>query len=160
MQRVEEQRAKHVQIEQELNELHRRKFIDLEEKYEHSLSAERDEHEHRIQTLLNQLDQMKNELEHLQSTTMTERQDLARKLQDVFETALFKGSAKVNRAQSNITNAPVSPLPIAQSKSNNSVVVDAQRKGLTMSNTFVFTASLNGKRRSTRPTSTFARIDD
>lgn len=94
-----------MQIEDELGELHRRKLGDVEEKYEQILSNERREHENRIQTLLNKLDQMKSELERLQSTTMTERQDLARKLQDVFETALFKGSIKTtlpNRDMENI----------------------------------------------------------
>lgn len=39
---------------------------------------------------------MKDEIERIQSTTIAERQDLAKKLQDVFETALFKNSNKIN----------------------------------------------------------------
>lgn len=93
-----------MQIEQELNELHRRKLSDLEEKHEQILSQERYEHENRVQILLNKLDQMKNEVEQIQSTTNAERQDLAKKLQDVFETTLFKNSMKPNFSQPEIMN--------------------------------------------------------
>jgi hypothetical protein len=103
---LEEQHTKHVQIEDELSELHRRKLGDVEEKYEQLLSNERREHENRIQTLLNKLDQMKSEFDRLQSTTMNERQDLARKLQDVFETALFKGSIKTPLPSHDAENIP------------------------------------------------------
>lgn len=104
---------KHVQIENELNELHRRKLSDLEEKYEQILTAERQENEGRIQTLLKKIELMKNDLERIQTTTMTERQDLARKLQDVFESALFKGSTK-----STFTSSDASPpsIEISQMK--------------------------------------------
>jgi hypothetical protein len=95
-QRLEEQHTKHIQIEEELNELHRRKLLDLEAKHEQILSNQHHEHENRVQTLLNKLDQTKNEIERIQSTTLAERQDLAKKLQDVFETALFQGSTKPN----------------------------------------------------------------
>ncbi len=106
-QRLEEQHTKHLQIEEELNELHRRKLSDLEEKHEQILSNERHEHENRIQILLNKLDQMKNEVERIQSTTIAERQDLAKKLQDVFETALFqRSSTKTNFLQNEIINSP------------------------------------------------------
>ncbi|CAF4637401.1 unnamed protein product [Rotaria sp. Silwood1] len=104
-QRLEEQHAKHIQIEEEINELHRRKLSDLEEKHEQILSHERHEHENRVQVLLNKLDQMKNEIEQIQSTTNAERQDLAKKLQDVFETALFKGSTKINFSQNEPINS-------------------------------------------------------
>ena len=106
-----------MQIEEELNELHRRKLADVEEKYEQILSNERREHENRMQTLLNKLDQMKNELERLQSTTMNERQDLARKLQDVFETALFKGSIKTTLPTSETANIAPSLGHISSSDS-------------------------------------------
>jgi hypothetical protein len=52
---------------------------------------------------------MKNEIEQIQSTTIVERQDLAKKLQDVFETALFKGSTKTNFSQNEIINSPRPP---------------------------------------------------
>ncbi|CAF2011176.1 unnamed protein product [Rotaria magnacalcarata] len=103
-QRLEEQNAKHIQIEQELNELHRRKLVDSEEKHEQIVAHERYEHENRVQVLINKLDQMKHEMEHIQSTTNAERQDLAKKLQDVFETTLFKGSTKANFQQNEILN--------------------------------------------------------
>ncbi|CAF4552965.1 unnamed protein product, partial [Rotaria magnacalcarata] len=80
-------------------ELHRRKLVDSEEKHEQIVAHERYEHENRVQVLINKLDQMKNEMEHIQSTTNAERQDLAKKLQDVFETTLFKGSTKANFQQ-------------------------------------------------------------
>jgi len=99
-QRLEEQHLKHVQIENELNELHRRKLSDLEEKYEQILTNERQDNEGRIQTLLKKIELMKNDLERIQTTTMAERQDLARKLQDVFESALFKGSTRSTFASS------------------------------------------------------------
>ena len=106
-----------MQIEDELSELQRRKLADVEEKYEQILSNERREHENRIQTLLNKLDQMKNELERLQSTTMTERQDLARKLQDVFETALFKGSSKTTLPNHDMENIAPASTNVQPSKS-------------------------------------------
>ncbi|CAF4724186.1 unnamed protein product, partial [Rotaria socialis] len=107
-QRLEEQHAKHIQIEQEINELHRRKLVDSEEKHEQIVAHERYEHENRVQVLINKLDQMKNEMEHIQSTTNAERQDLAKKLQDVFETTLFKGSTKTNFQKNEILNPPSS----------------------------------------------------
>ncbi len=95
-----------------MNELHRRKLSDLEEKHEQTLSQEHQEHENRVKILLSKLDQMKNELERLQSTTIAERQDLAKKLQDVFETALFKSSSKANFSQNEIVdNSPPPPPP-------------------------------------------------
>ncbi|CAF3017810.1 unnamed protein product [Rotaria sp. Silwood2] len=127
-QRLEEQHTKHIQIEQEINELHRRKLSDLEEKHEQILSHERLEHENHVQILLNKLDQMKNEVEHIQSTTNAERQDLAKKLQDVFETTLFKGSKKINFPQNEPPNSsssiqfnqPKLPLSDTQVKIKNS----------------------------------------
>jgi hypothetical protein len=111
IQRLEEQHAKHIQIEEELNELHHRKISDSEEKYEQIISSERQEHENRVEILLNKLDQMKNQLEDIQSTTIAERQDLAKKLQDVFETALFQGSTKTNHnSSSSSTNQIKSQL--------------------------------------------------
>jgi hypothetical protein len=86
------------------------------------LSNERHEHENRIQTLLNKLDQMKNELEHVQSTSIAERHDLARKLQDVFETALFKGTTK--------TNSSPPSVQISQTRSQS---IDSQIKGKNIS---------------------------
>ena len=105
-----------MQIEEELNELHCRKLSDLEGKHEQILSNERHEHENRVQTLLSKLDQMKNEIEHIQSTTNAERQDLVKKLQDVFETALFKGSTKINLSQNETNNLPSSSTQFSQIK--------------------------------------------
>ncbi|CAF2492428.1 unnamed protein product [Rotaria sp. Silwood2] len=127
-QRLEEQHTKHIQIEEEINELHHRKLSDLEEKHEQILSHERLEHENHVQILLNKLDQMKNEVEHIQSTTNAERQDLAKKLQDVFETTLFKGSKKINFPQNEPPNSsssiqfnqPKLPLSDTQVKIKNS----------------------------------------
>ena len=119
IQRLEEQQSKHLQIEEELNELHRRKFVDLEAKYEQILSHEQQDHQNRVQILLSKLDQMKEEIERIQSTTIAERQDLAKKLQDVFETALFKGTTKLNLPLSDLPNSsnntprePVPPPPV------------------------------------------------
>jgi hypothetical protein len=117
-----------LQLEEELNELHRRKLSDLEEKYEQILSHERQEHENRVQILLNKLDQMKNEIEKIQSTTIAERQDLAKKLQDVFETALFKGSTKSNFSPNELTNQS---LPPPSSLQMNHQLLDTQIKGIT-----------------------------
>lgn len=114
-QRLEEQQSKHLQIEEELNELHRRKFADFEAKHEQILSHEQQDHENRVQILLGKLDQMKDEIERIQSTTNAERQDLAKKLQDVFETALFKGTTKMNVPLSDLptssNNTPREPVP-------------------------------------------------
>lgn len=114
-QRLEEQQSKHLQIEEELNELHRRKFADFEAKHEQILSHEQQDHENRVQILLSKLDQMKDEIERIQSTTNAERQDLAKKLQDVFETALFKGTTKMNVPLSDLptssNNTPREPVP-------------------------------------------------
>lgn len=105
-----------MQIEEELNELHRRKLNDLEEKHEQILLNERHENENRVQILVNKLDQIKNENERIQSTTIAERQDLAKKLQDVFDTALFKGSTiKPNFSQNEMIQSllpPPPPLPL------------------------------------------------
>lgn len=126
-QRLEEQHLKHVQIENELNELHRRKLNDIEEKYQQILANERQENETRTQTLLGKIEQMKIELEQLQTTNMAERQDLARKLQDVFESALFKGSNK-STVPSNDRSPPSlkSSQPIVLNRSQPS---DTQAKG-------------------------------
>jgi hypothetical protein len=126
---LEEQHTKHIHIEEELNELHRRKLSDLEEKHQQILVNERHEHENRVEILLNKLDQMKNEIEQIQTTTIAERQDLAKKLQDVFETALFKGSTtKTNFSQNEIINSPrPSALQINQIKSQ---LTDTQIKGI------------------------------
>jgi len=72
---------------------------------------------------------MKNEIEQIQTTTIAERQDLAKKLQDVFETALFKGSTtKTNFSQNEIINSPrSSSLKINQIKS---LLPDTQIKGI------------------------------
>lgn len=125
-QRLEEQYAKHIQIEEELNELHRRKLLDLEQKHEQILSHERYEHETHVQTLFNKIEQMKNEMEHIQSTTNAERQDLAKKLQDVFETALFKGSTKPAVSQNEVISTSLLPTHINQIKS---LPNDSQVKG-------------------------------
>lgn len=75
------------------------------------LANERQEHENRVQILLSKLDQMKTETERIQSTTIAERQDLAKKLQDVFETALFKGSTNTNLPQNEIKKISIPPAP-------------------------------------------------
>lgn len=131
MQRLEEQQAKHIQIEEELNELNRRKLTDLEQKYEHTISNERQEYENRIKILMNKLDQMKNEFEKLQSSTMAERQDLAKKLQDVFETALLKGSNKAIMPSTDVSNLSptVSAVTSAPISSFRSQPTDTQVKG-------------------------------
>lgn len=112
---LEEQHSKHVQIEEELNELHRRKFADLEAKHEQILSHAHRDHENRVQVLVSKLAQMKEEIERIQSTTIAERNDLAKKLQDVFETALFKGTTTLN--------LPANELPT--SSSNNTPRVES-----------------------------------
>jgi len=111
-QQLEEQHTKHVQIEEELNELHHRKLTDLEEKHEQILANERQEHNNHVQILLSKLDQMKTEIERIQSTTIAERHDLAKKLQDVFETALFKGATPTSLSQNEIKKIPLPSLPL------------------------------------------------
>jgi hypothetical protein len=71
---------------------------------------------------------MKNDIEHIQSTSIAERQDLAKKLQDVFETALFKGSTKINFSQNEIINSP--PPPSLQINQIKSQLTDIQIKGI------------------------------
>ncbi|CAF0861264.1 unnamed protein product [Adineta ricciae] len=129
-QRLEEQHTKHLQIEEELNELHRRKLADSEAKYEQNLANAREEHEHRVQTLLAKLDQTKNEVERIQSTTLAERQDLAKKLQDVFETALHPASTK---RTATMNEKPMSPPPSSRQISAHSsqTLIDTQIKSKT-----------------------------
>ncbi|CAF0720912.1 unnamed protein product [Adineta steineri] len=132
-QRLDEQHKKHIQIEEELNELHRRKLLDLDAKHEQILSNERHEHENRVHILRSKIDQTKNEIDRIQSTTQAERQDLAKKLQDVFETALFQGTTKTSFSQNEIINSPPPPPPPLSSRQHNQIqsqgLVDTQIKG-------------------------------
>jgi hypothetical protein len=78
---------------------------------------------------------MKDEIERIQSTTIAERQDLAKKLQDVFETALFKGSTKPSFPQNEIANnnsqppPPPPPSSTLQMNQIKSQLTDTQIKG-------------------------------
>jgi len=76
---------------------------------------------------------MKDEIERIQSTTIAERQDLAKKLQDVFETALFKGSTKPSFPHNEIVNnnSPPPPSSLLQMNQIKSQLPDTQIKGIT-----------------------------
>lgn len=76
---------------------------------------------------------MKEEIERIQSTTIAERHDLAKKLQDVFETALFKGSTKLNLPlnelpTSSSNNTPREPPPPPPPMVIKPQVIDPQMK--------------------------------
>ncbi|CAF1452497.1 unnamed protein product, partial [Didymodactylos carnosus] len=124
--KLDEVTMKHSRLEDEFSELNRRKLLDQQDKHTQEVFQLKASYEVKIEDLLKKIEQLQIELEQMHTSTVSERQELAKKLQDVFETTLLKGTA-TNLISETLSNMSERTMPIDSQHRNRLIQMESDQ---------------------------------